>query len=128
AVKLLEEAIAEGAAKDGWAALGALYQRAEPSRRDLAGAAAAYEKAAALGDPWSLISLAEMLQGGDGVPVDTGRAEELLQAAAAIDGDARSWAWSRLGDLYREADGAQRDPAGAVDAYRQAIDLGNTSA
>src|SRR5258708_24881095 len=75
-----------------------------------------------------MITLAQMLATGDGVPVDFARAKGLLEQAVALGGDSATSAWSSLGDLYLYADAAHRDPAKAVEAYQRAIDLGDAGA
>ncbi len=125
---LLREAIAAGVGRDAWAALAALYASADDDHRDLAKAAEAYRQAAELGDVWAMISLAQMLGQGNGVPVDFERARQLLEQAVAIGGETRQFAWAGLGDLYRGASPPDRDPARAVEAYETAIALGNAGA
>src|SRR5690606_14507966 len=77
---LLRDAIAAGAARDGWSALAALHVNAG----DLARAAEAYQQAADLGDPWARLSLAQMLAQGNGVPVDFARARQLFEDTIAV--------------------------------------------
>jgi TPR repeat protein len=125
---LLNDAIAAGVGRDGWSALAGLYANADAADRDLPKAADAYQQAANLGDPWAMISLAQMLGQGNGVPADFGRAKALLDAAIAAGGEMPQFGWAAMGDLYRSADGANRDPAAAVAAYETAIELGNTGA
>jgi TPR repeat protein len=71
---LLKDALAAGAGRDAWAALAPLYANADDAHRDLGKAVAAYQQAADLGDPWAMISLAQMLGQGNGVPADFGQA------------------------------------------------------
>ncbi len=126
--QLLEDAIAGGAEKDGWAALAALYANADGADRDMAKAAEAYQHAADLGDAWAMLSLAQMLAQGDGIPADYDRARTLLDQAVATGGEMPQWAWAGIGDLYRVAAPPYRDPAKAVEAYETAISLGNAGA
>ena len=126
--QLLEDAIAGGAEKDGWAALAALYANAGEANRDMAKAAEAYQHAADLGDAWAMLSLAQMLAQGDGIPADYDRARTLLDQAVATGGEMPQWAWAGIGDLYRVAAPPYRDPAKAVEAYETAISLGNAGA
>ncbi len=121
---LLRDAIAAGAARDGWSALAALHV----SAGDLARAADAYQQAADLGDAWAMISLAQMLAQGNGVPVDFERARQLLEDTIAAGGEMPTWGWGGLGDLYRSADEPHRDPVRAVEAYETAIAMGNVGA
>ena len=97
----LLSAIAAGAADRGWFELGTLYASGPPEIRDPANAAAAYERAVELGNPWAMIELAAMLGNGDGVPADFPRAESLLRQAAGLGGDPAPSALVLLGDLYR---------------------------
>ncbi len=123
---LLEGAIAGGADKDGWRQMGELYRLAAPKNRDLGKAAEAYQKAADLGDIGSMLTLSEMVRAGEGAPADLGRARKLLEsaiAAGAVKDGARS-----LGDLYRTADKANRDPVRAAKSYRRAVELGDAAA
>ncbi|HEX4761557.1 MAG TPA: hypothetical protein VFU87_02060 [Sphingomicrobium sp.] len=120
---LLLAAIAAGEEIDGAAALGDLYLEADPAHRDPLAAMQAYEQAVALGDTSSMIALAEMLGDGNGVPVDFDRARKLLEAAIAA-GAQRS-GWRSMGDLYLNAQGANRDPVKAAEAYQKAVDLGD---
>jgi TPR repeat protein len=119
---LLETAIAAGAQKEGWAALGDLYRDADATKRDAAKAIAAYQKAADLGDAWSMISLGGLLATGDGAPADAKRAAALFESATATGGDVARVAWMNLGELYKA------DPAKAAIAYGKAADLGDAAA
>ncbi|MEO8667393.1 MAG: hypothetical protein ABI399_02690 [Bauldia sp.] len=125
AVGLVDDAIAAGTGKDGWLTLGDLY-RAAGEHTDLAKAADAYQKAADLGHGGAMIALAGMVEKGEGVPADFGRAEALLHDAVAtglvMDGS------RALGDLYRAPGDAGRDPVKALAAYKQAADLGDAAA
>ncbi len=124
---LLELAVAEGGAQRGWAALGTLYASAAPPNRDIAKAMEAYEQAATLGDPWSAISLAQLLGTGEEVEPQFDRATALLWQAATSDGDAKVAALTALGDLYRTGHEPSRSGEKAVDAYRRAIEAGSTA-
>ena len=124
---LLEQAVAAGAAQRGWAALGTLYASAAPPNRDIAKAVEAYEQAATLGDPWSAISLAQILGAGEEVEPQFDRATALLWQAATSDGDAKVAALTALGDLYRTGYEPNRNGDKAVDAYRRAIEAGSTA-
>ncbi len=125
---LLEQAVANGAEQRGWAALGALYASAAPPNRDLVKAVDAYQKAADLGDPWSAISLAQILGMGVEVAAEFDRATALLEKAATSEGDARVAALVALGDLYRTGYQAARNGEKAAEAYRRAIDAGSIPA
>lgn len=70
---LIEDAIAAGEGRRGAWFLAELYARAAPPHRDMALAAAAYQRAADLGDPWSMIELGRILATGDGVDEDFDR-------------------------------------------------------
>jgi TPR repeat protein len=100
--------IAGGAAKEGWAALAVLYASADEAHRDLARAADAYQKAADLGDAWAMISLAQLVGQGNGVPADFDRALALLDKAMAVGGEMTSAAWGGIGDFTAAAT-ARRD-------------------
>ena len=123
---LLEEAIAAGADRRGWGALGSLYASAAAPHRDIVKAMEAWERAATLGDPWAAISLAEVLGKGEEVPPEFDRATALLWQAATADGDAKVAALVTLGDLYRSGYAADRSGEKAVEAYRRAIEAGST--
>lgn len=124
---LLEQAVAAGAAQRGWAALGALYASAEPPNRDVTKAVEAYEQATSLGDPWSAISLAQILGTGDEIEPQFDRATALLEQAAKAEGEAGVAALVALGDLYRTGYEANRNGEKAVDAYRRAIEAGSSA-
>src|SRR5581483_10620774 len=123
---LLEKAVAAGEAIGGWESLGDLYRNAAPDKRDPRKAEDAYQKAVELGDPWAMLSLADMLANGDGLPVDFDRARKLLEGAAGA-GEVKAAARA-LGDLYRYAAADKRDPAKAAGAYQKAAELGDTGA
>ena len=125
----LDEAVALGGPGLAWvyAALGDLYRDAEEENRDIGKAAAAYQGAADLGDTESMLKLARIYADGDGIPADFDRARALLEKVVAAADFNQITGWIRLGDLYRDA-GNDRDPAAAVDAYRHAADLGDTTA
>jgi len=125
---LLEQAVEAGAAQRGWAALGTLYASAAVPNRDISKAVEAYEHAASLGDPWSAISLAQILGTGTDVPAEFDRATDLLEQAAKSEGEVKVAALVALGDLYRSGHESGRNGDEAVKAYRRAIDAGSTSA
>ncbi len=128
AVALIDRALAAGNGTQGWAwsTLGDLYRTAGPERHDPAKAADAYRHAMDAGDTGAMVRLATMLASGDGMPVDFGAATALLQRAIAKNDGNGGWAWSTLGDIYRNADDAHASAELAVDAYRHAADLGDT--
>ena len=121
-------AIGDSTARWAWEDLGDLYQRAERPWRDSAKAAQAYSRAANLGDVGAMFDLARMLSRGDGIPANFERARDLIVEAIETPGDHTGRAWSALGDLYREANSANRDLDKAIHAYEKAADLGDQSA
>ena len=121
--KLLEDAIAAGDIRSASRTLGDLYLNATGDNRDPAKAAKAYQAAVDLGDNASRIALARMLAAGNGVKADFGKARVLLEAAVAA-GDVRNGSRA-LGDLYRQAEGTNRNPAMAEVAYARAAELGD---
>ena len=127
AAAALEAVIAIGGdrATTAWANLGQLYERADPPNQDLVKAADAYGKAADLGDPWSMIALAQILAAGEALPADPKRARDLLQKAVAVGGESTSKAWATLGELYRDAPAPIGNRSLAVDAYQHAVDAGD---
>jgi len=125
---LLEQAVAAGAEERGWAALGTLYASANAPDRNIDKAVDSYGRAADLGDPWSAISLAQILGMGDEVPPQFDRATQLLEQAATAEGDAKVAALTTLGDLYRAGYEDGRNGEKAADAYRRAIAAGSTGA
>lgn len=126
--QLIEDAIAAGEVKRGPWFLAELYARAEPPNRDMNKAVEAYQAAADLGDPWSMVELGRILATGDGVPADFVRATELLRQAIAIEGESRGFAYETLGDALLAASGADRDVQAAIANFRNASDLGSTGA
>lgn len=126
--QLIADAITAGELRRGSWFLAELYARAEPPNRDMALAAEAYERAADLGDPWSMIELGRILATGDGVPADFSRGTEILQEAIAVEGDSRGSAYEAMGDVLLGASGDARDVPAALADFRNASDLGSTSA
>jgi TPR repeat protein len=121
---LLNEVVAAGDVEAGAEALGYLYL-ADTPLRDLAKAAAAFERAAQAGSSGAMIELAQLLTTGEGVPADAVRAETLLNravAAGAVAAGARA-----LGDLYR-ANTPLRNAAKAAAAYQRAAAAGDARA
>ena len=108
--------------------LGNLYASDETGNKDPEAAAAAYEKAVDLGDTGAMIALGRMLGFGDGIPADVPRAEELLTRAARVGDGNAAYAWTSLGDVYRDGDTRPLNMARAADAYDQAANLGGTAA
>ena len=99
-----------------WTNLGQLYANRESSHLDLAKAAAAFEKAAELGEPWAMISLASLYTSGEGVPTSYTKAAELLQKATSVgQRESAASAWEMLGDLYRNPSAPQIDLTKAAD-------------
>ena len=123
ALKLLNSAVAAGDVADGSMALGALYMTENAAYRDPAKAATAYQAAADAGNSWARIALAEMLAKGEGVGRDIDRARALLQEA--IDAGLVARASRALGDVYLSAEGPERKPALAAEAYARAAGLGD---
>ena len=128
AEKLLQASVAAGSGADGWLGLADLYRHADAANRDPQKVVDAYQKAVNLQDARAMVALARMVGSGDGVPVDFDRARQLLESAIGLGGDLTATAWTNLGNLYRNADGALRDPAKAIDAYQHAVDLGDPAA
>lgn len=124
--KLFEQAIAAGAAREGWAGLGSLFRDSDPPHRDLGKAADALQHASDLGDPWSMIILARMLASGEGVPSDFDKARILLETAAAT--GQQAVASEGLGDLYWRRSDSRRDPAVALRYYQVAAAAGSGTA
>ena len=115
----------------GWSQLGDLYRNAEGSLHDPAKAFEAYRHAADLGSTTAMIRMARLLADGDGVSEDFEQARALLERAVAVGGErgeSTDWALMSLGDLYRSADDAHRNPVKALDAYNKALALGNKDA
>ncbi|MCB1498902.1 MAG: sel1 repeat family protein [Bauldia sp.] len=124
--QLLEDAIAAGDETFGSRDLGNLYRDAESPNRSATKAAAAYERAAELGDSVSMIALAQLLAADSGgLDPDYARARDLLQRAV-IAGEVIEGS-RELGTLLRSAPTPVYDPAGAVSAYQRAVDLGDVS-
>lgn len=119
ALALIEGAIAAGLVRDGAAALGDFHRAAEP-----ASAIRAYEQAIDNGNVRATLSLADMLQRGEGAPVDLARARALIEQGIA-GGEVRHGAFA-LGQLLMKLD--PPDVKGAVAAYEQSIDAGGTAA
>lgn len=126
--QLIEDAIAAGEARRGNWFLAELYARADEPNRDMAKAVVAYQAAADLGDPWSMVELGRILATGDGVPMDFDRGTAVLRQAVSIEGDSRGFAYETLGDVLLAAPGASRDVPGAIANFRSAGDLGSTGA
>ncbi|MGH6924461.1 MAG: peptidoglycan-binding protein, partial [Propylenella sp.] len=128
AIALLDEVIAvdpnSETAADVWRLKGDLYRGAKLRQRDPVKAAEAYQKAADLGETWSLVYLAEMLTTGDGIPVDRERARNLLVKAAARSSESQGEALAALGDFYRVADQPTYDLDVALGYYRTAAGAG----
>jgi TPR repeat protein len=86
AIDLLKQAGTAGNA-EALCEAGFLYQTGSfaqgPPPPDLADAAAWYEKAAALGNPWGEFALAALYQSGQGVPQDAAKAAALFTQATA---------------------------------------------
>lgn len=120
---LFERAISAGGERDGWASLGTLYRDSASPHRDLAKAADALQRAADLGDPWSMMILARMSASGEGVAQDFDRAKDLFQSAIEV--GAQRDGWAGLATLYLEADAPHRDEAKGIDALQHAAKFGD---
>jgi TPR repeat protein len=118
---LIDKAIAAGNLDAGATALGDYYRRLSPPQPDKA--AAAYQKAVDAGSTSAMLTLANMLKTGAGIPADPDRARALIEQAIAA-GDVADGALA-LGSFYREAKPPQTDKA--IEAYRQAANTGSTA-
>lgn len=103
AIGLVERVVA---AEDGnlrWAlgVLAGIYRAATTDSRNPSKAAAAYSRAADLGDTVAMVHLASMLAAGEGVDADAWRATDLLEHAIAADDGNAAWAREVVVTLYR---------------------------
>jgi TPR repeat protein len=94
--------------------LGLLFEAGDHVPKDIPGAYALYEKAAARGSADGAINLAVALLNGKGVEKDATRAEKLLRAAAQ---GGSAIATYNLGVLAEE--GVAGKPADALDLFKQ---------
>ena len=106
----------------GAVALGNLLRQSQPAGAK--GAVAAYQKAIDAGSTWAMLSMAEMIQSGEGVAVDHAKAKVLIEQAIA-GGNVSAGAMA-LGDFYRL--GATPDDELALAAYEQSATAGNAQA
>jgi TPR repeat protein len=117
-IALLEQAIAEGLPGPSAAALGEYYREAgNPAK-----AIQAYQQASDVGEAAAMLSLADMLFKGEGIPADPEKAIALSQQAAA--GGLVGAAYSALGEHYRGVG----DFAKALAAYKRASEFGEKTA
>ena len=103
-----------------------LYQlaRAQEANGNAIDAAALIEKAADLGHPLALLTLAERTLAGEGRPRDPARAMALFYRAADA---GLPVAVVRIGLMHAGGQGVGRDPAKAVAFYNLALKLGEPS-
>jgi TPR repeat protein len=127
---LLKEVIAVGDENTTWAwsTLGGLYRDAGPDRIDQALAVDAFRHAADGGDTGAMIRLATMIGSGEGVEADFETARSLLIRAIGKKDGTASWAWTTLGDLYRDFEDVEGNATRAVKAYENAVEGGDTGA
>lgn len=98
-----------------------LRGNASYDKRDFAGAMAAYQEGAGLGDPRAMAVIGNMYRYGEGVRKDLPRAAQWYERAAS--GGSRSAQFS-LGEMLESADGIPRDVARAAKLYEQSARQG----
>mgnify|MGYP003673710999 FL=1 len=99
----------------------------EGKKKDWAGAAALYERAAKGGDPASMLALAEILGTGRGVGKDLKASEAWYQRAIKA-ADPPGEALFLRGSFYAKAEGLPHRPSLAVDLFRRAAAAGHVEA
>jgi eukaryotic-like serine/threonine-protein kinase len=99
----------------------------EGKKKDWAGAAGLYERAAKAGDASSMLALAEILATGRGVKKDV-EASEAWYQRAIDEGNPRGEALFLRGSYYAKAEGLPHRPRMAADLFRRAAAVGHREA
>jgi TPR repeat protein/transglutaminase-like putative cysteine protease len=116
---------AEGGDRQGQLYLASMYRDGRGVDRDFKEAEKWFSMAAEQGSAWALMNLGMLYtHGGDGVPLDYGKAVDFFQKAAPDDASAQY----NLGWAYENGLGVAKDRQQAIEWYSKAAGKGNVLA